>query len=163
MTKKYRLSALGLLAGGALVLGMHPAFASSVEVPFNASFSGGAAITSPSTSAFTGSGHATLMGRTTSAGHADFLPPEDSHCQGGVPNTNYETLTAVNGDTLSIVSDDVACPTGAWRFHGSGHWHVSGGTGRFANTTGEGTFDGHSDFTAGTFAATVSGKIVLRD
>ena len=36
----------------------------------------------------------------------------DSSCPGGLANDHYETLTAANGDTLMLISYDVACPTG---------------------------------------------------
>jgi hypothetical protein len=36
----------------------------------------------------------------------------------------------------------VGCPVSPYEFHGSGHWTVTGGTGRFAGVTGSGSADG---------------------
>jgi hypothetical protein len=76
-----------------------------------------------------------------------------------VANVNTETLTAADGDTLTLTSDDVACPIGPGVFHGSGNWVVTGGTGRFSGATGHGTLAGQSDFNRGVFAFRVTGAI----
>jgi hypothetical protein len=74
-------------------------------------------------------------------------------------------LTALNvfgkptRDTLTITSQDVACPIGPGQFQGSGHWSVSSGTGRFRHATGHGTFAGHVDFNAGTYTMTLIGTV----
>jgi hypothetical protein len=109
---------------------------------------------------FTGKGFATLLGAFTSTGQATVTGVDNTTCVGGVANTNVETLTNAHGDSVTVSSQDVACPTGPGQFHGSGHWTVTAGTGRFRNATGSGSFDGHSDFVAGTFAATMTGTIV---
>src|SRR5262249_2263759 len=83
-------------------------------------------------------------------------------CAGGVPNDQTEILTAANGDSLTIVSSDVACPVGdpaLLRFHGTGHWVVTGGTGRFSGVSGQGSYEGHGDFLQGTFDIELNGTI----
>lgn len=159
MFQKLHQSVLALLAVGALLLGASPAAAADSQVPFKVTFSGSAAISSPTTSTFVGTGHASHLGRITTSGRAD-ITGLDGSCPGGVANVNTETLTAANGDTITISSQDVACPTGPGQYHGTGHWTVVGGTGRFAGATGAGSFDGHSDFIAGTFEATLTGSIL---
>ena len=148
-------------AAGSLVLGAAAASAQDGQLPFRASFSGQVQFTGPTTTAFQGTGTATHMGVITTNGAADVTGHDDSTCAGGIANTHRETLTAANGDTLTLVSYDVACPTGPFQFHGTGHWTITGGTGRFAASTGEGTLDGDSDFNAGTFNIDLSGSIAL--
>jgi hypothetical protein len=81
-------------------------------------------------------------------------------CPRGFANINIETLTAANGDTLVLTGDhDEACPTGPNAVHGTGDWTVTGGTGRFAGATGQGTFDGVADFNRGTFSFQLTGTI----
>jgi hypothetical protein len=149
-----------LIAVAVLGLGASPAAAKNA-VPFSASFAG-AAIAAPDFSSvtFSGSGHATQLGVSTSAGYL-VLTAAPSPCAGGVPNDQYETFTAANGDTLSIISTDVGCPVDAtgFRFHGTGNWTVTGGTGRFSDATGSGTLEGHADFLAGTFSFDLTGSI----
>jgi hypothetical protein len=128
------------------------------QVPFKGSFSGTAVFGSNGAPVFNGTGNASHMGNSTSAGYVVFTSGTPA-CAGGVPNDNYETLTAANGDTLIILSHDVACPTGPYQYHGSGDWFVLGGTGRFANATGQGTFDGNSDFYLGVFNMVLDGTI----
>jgi hypothetical protein len=78
-----------------------------------------------------------------------------------VANVNTETLRAADGETLSIRSVDVGCPTGLGRFHGTGNWSVVGGTGRFAGAEGGGFADGNGNLIAGTFEMTLTGAIAL--
>ncbi len=134
------------------------ASAAGTQVPFQASYSGTAAFTSATTALFTGKGIATHLGSSTNENHITVSGP--SSCPGGFANINVETLTAANGDTLVLTGDhDQACPTGPNAFHGTGHWTVTGGTGRFAGATGQGTFDGSADFNQGTFSFQLTGTI----
>ena len=140
---------LGPTAGGALA---------DSSIPITAVFSGSAGFASPTQTVFVGSGTASHMGAITTNGHAD-VTGFDNSCSGGVANINTETLTAADGSTLTVVSNDVACPTGPGQYHGTGHWTVVGGTGRFAGTTGSGSLDGQSDFIVGTFDVRLTGQI----
>ncbi|HST25777.1 MAG TPA: hypothetical protein VLJ76_07280 [Gaiellaceae bacterium] len=130
------------------------------QVPFSASVSGTASFTSQTTTEFIGVGQATHMGRISSVGEVSFTPPNAAGCY---PNINIETLTAANGDQLVVRSDDQACPIGPTSFHGFGNWVVVGGTGRFADATGKGSFDGESDFgpgfSPGPFHFTLTGTV----
>jgi hypothetical protein len=139
------------------------ASAATHPLPFRATFSGTAQLTSPTSASFAGNGSATHLGRVTTVGNAVVTGLTNTICPAGFANTNVntETLTAANGDTLTIASDDEGCPTGPGQYHGTGHWTVTGGTGRFSGATGDGSFDGHSDFGAGTFAIDLTGTLVL--
>jgi len=152
--------AVTVLATVPLMLGLRPAFAGDGSVPFKASYSGSAAMTSQTTVSFNGSGSATHMGRVTNVGTISLTGP-DPTCDNGIANTNTENLTDELGDTLTIVSQDVSCPTGPGVFRGTGRWTVSGGTGRFAGATGEGSAGGGADFNAGTFTMFLDGTVRL--
>jgi hypothetical protein len=141
-----------------LVANAAGAAASSPGVPFYASFSGTGVLTSPYSAIFSGAGTALHMGSITTQGNAVVTGASDA-CPNGNTNTNTETLTAADGDTLTISSSDVGCPEGQLGFHGQGNWTVSAGTGRFAGVAGHGTFDGHSDFIAGTFEIQLDGTL----
>jgi hypothetical protein len=82
------------------------------------------------------------MGLSADSGQAYLTGP--GSCPNGFTNADYETLTAANGDTLTILSSNVACPTDGGYYHATGHWVVIGGTGRFSGTTGQGDMDCHS-------------------
>jgi hypothetical protein len=159
MTKTLHFST-ALLAVATLGLCSSSASAACRPIPFSARFSGSAAITGQTTTAFAGTGTATHMGHVTSDGHADITGPDGS-CSGGLANVNVEVLTDAHGDTLTVTSDDVACPTGPGQFHGTGQWTVTGGTGRFSGATGQGSLDGSSDFDAGTFTVRLTGNVTL--
>ena len=63
-----------------------------------------------------------------------------------------------------LTSYNVACPTGPLVFHGTGHWVVTGGTGRFSGATGQGTDAGTGDFTqGGEFTLQLTGTISARN
>ena len=55
----------------------------------------------------------------------------------------------------------MACPNSPGKYHGTGHWAVTGATGRFHAAAGQGSFDGNSDFNAGTFTMTLTGTLAL--
>jgi hypothetical protein len=154
------MTASVVMVGAVVVLAGQPAFAAGPNGLFKATFSGTAAFSSQTTTSFSGSGSATQLGHITTLGGA-VITGSDSSCPGGVANVNTETFTDNDGDTLTITSQDVACPTGPGTYHGTGHWSVTGGTGRFAGAVGQGSFDGHSDFNAGTFQAAVTGALTL--
>ena len=99
-------------------------------MPFLASYSGQATFTGETTVSFDGTGIATQLGLGDN--HADVtITGPDSSCPGGLANTHIETLTATNGDSLTITAHNVASPTDVMQFRGSGHWIVTAGTGRF--------------------------------
>ena len=134
------------------------------QVPVKARFSGTVAFTGTSSIALRGAGHSSLMGASTNDGIAVISgPPNTAGC---IPNVHTETLTAANGDQLVIESDDLACPIGPTSLHGTGHWHVVSGSGRFSGATGEGTFDGEADFgpsfSPGTFSFTLTGALARK-
>ena len=149
--------ALGLLA-------LSPAMAADGQVPFEARLAGTAEFTTPTTVEFHAAGHATHVGRFGGSGLALLESPTAS-CPGGtlgIPNVHTETLTAANGDELVVRMVNIGCPTGPFTFHGTGHWTVLGGTGRFQNVTGQGTSDGNADFESNTFELTLNGTLSHR-
>lgn len=155
------LAATVLVVAGALLFGAGPAAAASGQPTFKASFSGNA-LPGPDGVSFTGSGSATLMGRIATQGQAAIEGLSDS-CPGGIANVNTEILTDNDGDTLTIVSDDVACPVAPGLLHGTGRWTVTGGTGRFSGATGSGSLDGYLNFNTGTFNVNLAGTVASSD
>ena len=90
---------------------------------------------------FSGTGISTSLGLSTNAGYAQ-VTGFDSSCPGGLANVNYETLTGANGDSISLTSHDVGCEVSPGVYQGTGHWVVTGGTGRFSGATGQGPSSG---------------------
>lgn len=129
-------------------------------VPFKGSFTGTMAFTSQTTVAFSGTAQATHFGRSSTAGLATVL---GATAEGCIANSHTETITAANGDQLMFRAIDVACPIGPTTMHGTGHWVVTGGTGRFAGATGGGELEGVSNFgpgfSAGTYGYTLTGSL----
>ena len=160
MTRKRHMLVAMLITIGTIGIGANSASAAAGhQVPFRASYSGTAAFTSATTALFTGTGIASHLGRSTNVNHITVTGPATS-CSGGFANINVETLTAANGDTLELRGPhDVGCPTRPGVVHGTGDWTVTGGTGRFAGATGQGTFVGGADFNKGTFSFQLSGTI----
>jgi hypothetical protein len=156
-TKLWQLLAVTLLILlGTIGMGGNAAYAATM-VPFRGSYSGSADWNNGAP-LFSGTGISSHLGKGTNEGYVVFTTAPVS-CAGGVPNDNYETLTAANGDSLAIVSHDVGCPIGPGEYHGTGHWEVLGGTGRFSGATGQGTLDGHADFNHGVFSFLLIGTI----
>jgi hypothetical protein len=160
MIKKIAMAAAAVVAGAVLVVGGQPAFAAGPQANFRANLTGSAALTSQTSASFVGTGIATVVGPVSNTGSSVFTGSDPS-CPNSIANVNTETLTTINGDTLTIVSQDVACPTGPGTFHGTGQWKVTGGTGRFRGAAGAGTTDGHADFNSGTFTMNLVGWLLV--
>jgi len=162
MTRKRHILVVMLIAMGTIGIGANSASAAAGhQVPFRGSYSGTAAFNSATgTAVFTGTGIASDLGRSTNVNNITVLYPVSCSGGEGFANKNVETLTAANGDTLVLTGPhDVGCPTRPGVVHGTGDWTVTGGTGRFAGATGQGTFDGGADFNKGTFSFQLTGTI----
>jgi hypothetical protein len=84
---------------------------------------------------FTGGGPVTHMGKTTQTGTLTLGLPI---APGIFPGSGSVTITAANGDELTFDYEGVLnAATG----EGTGTFTFTGGTGRFADATGGGTFD----------------------
>ena len=113
----------------------------------------------PAHALFQGSGIASYLGLSTNENQITVTGVVNS-CPGGFTNKNVEWLTAANGDTLMLTGlHDVGCQTAPGVVQGTGDWTVTGGTGRFAGATGQGTFVGGANFTNHTFWFQLTGTI----
>jgi hypothetical protein len=151
-----------VLAIGLMAVALPNVSAAPGGASFVSSYAGTGAFTSASTVHFSGSGKATLLGASTNTGDV-VIHGLDPSCPGGLANTNVETLRAANGDVLVLTMQDVSCPVATNVYHGTGHWEVTGGTGRFLGATGQGSIEGDADFNQGTFAIAMVGTVVLAD
>jgi hypothetical protein len=159
MIRNFRMLAVILIALGAIGIGLRPVLADPVQVPFDASYSGTISLTDNQyVILFSGAGISSHLGLGANQGQI-VITGMDNSCSGGVANTNYERLTAANGDSLFLTSYDVACPIGSNVYRGGGNWTVTGGTGRFSRATGHGTLDGQSDFNQFVFTIHLTGVI----
>jgi hypothetical protein len=113
------------------------------------------------TMSFSGTGTGTAMGASTVQGYGEVIPVS-SLC---AVITGHATITAANGDQLTILLTDLACatPSATAVSDGTGSYRVSTGTGRFAGADGSGDVAVHADFTqgdaSGTFTLTLSGTL----
>ena len=153
-----RLIGASALAALLITTGLQPAFAAS-QVAFKASYSG--VITPPHGPPpvdLSGTGTASHLGKSTNSGHVAVTGP--SSCANGFAVQNDEVLTSTDdGDQITLTIHDESCPISSGVYHGVGTYVVTGGTGRFAGATGQGTFDGHGDFNQGTLTFTLTGTI----
>ena len=141
-----------------ITAGLQPAFAAN-QVSFTASYSG---VISPPHGPppvdLSGAGAASYLGKSTNRGHIAVTGP--SSCPNGFAVQNTEILTSSDdGDQITLTIADESCPISPGVYHGVGTYLVTGGTGRFAGASGQGTFDGHGDFNQGTFSFTLNGTI----
>jgi hypothetical protein len=149
-----------VLAVGTAGIGTNPANAADLHVPFFALYFGQAAFTNETSISFDGAGIATQLGYSSNHGDITLTGP-DSSCPGGLANIHVDTLTAANGDSITITAHDVACPIGPLQFRGSGTWVVTAGTGRFSDATGAGVINGGANFATQGFGFVMSGTIAV--
>jgi hypothetical protein len=105
---------------------------------------------------FVGGGPVTHMGNTTQAGTLTLEPPI---APGMFPGFGSVTIVAANGDSVSF---DYVGVLDALTGEGTGTFSFTTGTGRFADVSGEGTFDALIDLsfpTAQPMTVTLDGTI----
>lgn len=85
---------------------------------------------------FTGGGPVTHMGNTVQTGTL-ILMPVSPDLSVPIPGFGSVTITAANGDQLTFDYEGLLLASTG---EGIGTFTFTGGTGRFANATGEGTF-----------------------
>jgi hypothetical protein len=161
MIRKAQIAgASGLLLVATILVAAPNVAASTVPVPFVVNLSGTGGFSSPSAVEFTGSGVALVMGRVTDNGTATDFSPATTCPAGGIDNVHTELLTAEDGSTVTIVSQDVACWVSATRVY-CAHcpFSIVAGTGRLANARGSGELNGYLELADGTFAGTYTGTI----
>jgi hypothetical protein len=143
---------------GAFLLCAAPAVASADDqVPLRAAYTSNMTFTSQTTMTLVGEGHATQLGHATNAGSVAVVGA--APCDGGFIAVNDDTLTAANGDSISIEITETVCPVGPGIYSGTGTFVVLGGTGRFAGATGGGDWAGTGDFNVATVTCNLNGTI----
>lgn len=167
MNRKPRRSAGRLLVAAtgliAFATGAHAASAATPR-PFQAFYAGSFTPTSTGFSVV-GAGHATSLGLSTNLGTVVIQAQENPACPTtGFVVMNDEILTAANGDLVTLTILDKPCPVAGEPgiYDGISTYHITGGTGRFAGASGQGTFDGRGDFSDPsnlTFTYTFNGTI----
>jgi hypothetical protein len=151
--------AIGLLLTVALP---NMASAASTGAPFEATYTGNAAFTNATTIQSSGTGSARLLGASTTSG-ITVIDGADAACAGGLATTSTESLRTANRDVLVITIHYTACPVSSNVFHSTGHWEVTGGTGRFVGAAGQGTSECDVDFNAGRFVFRLTGRVALAE
>ena len=138
------LAASGIAVGSARAAGS--------GVPLKASISGTVSMTGDMTFALDG---------TVKANHMGSMKEYQANGVFTGPNTDSltETLTAANGDTLTIMCNQTLEAISPGVFRGIDEWTVIGGTGRFSNASGSGTGETQVDLNTGTFTKELTGAI----
>jgi len=158
--KRLLLNAFAMVATVVATLAIltAPVFAASMS-PFEAAFSGTAGFTGPTTGVYDGSGVSTKLGKATVHGEIQVIGAPA--CAGGFTATHSDVITAANGEKLYLTVFEDACPVApdSFKFHCIGTYNIIGGTGRYAEASGMGTFDGVVDFGQGQFQASYLGLI----
>lgn len=123
-------------------------------VPFEASVSATVDLTGAGTFELSGAGSRSIashLGRVGFGADGTLLDPTTA--------VLIETFTAANGDTLTIRCDQILDEIAPDVYRGTDRWTVIGGTGRFADATGEGTGETHIDLDTNTFTQEFDGAI----
>lgn len=150
---------VALLTLGFVLMGVTPAqAAASQPTPLKADVSGTVVSTGPGSFALTGAGNSTKLGRLADTGSVHITNVD---ANGVITDVMIETLTAANGDTLTLRCDQTATPSKPGVLHGVDTWTVIGGTGRFANATGSGTGTTDADLNKGKFTKSMTGSIAF--
>ena len=151
------LPLVAILALGLVATGANAASAAEPTVPFKASVSGTLSPTSPTTFALAGTGSASHLGNLKSYA-ANVVITSGTVGVTDVTDTLTETLTAANGDTLTLFCTQTATLSSGV-YHGTDRWTVIGGTGRFSGATGSGTGTTTVYLGTSTFTKQMTGSI----
>lgn len=148
-------------AAGLLAAGTNPARAAATQPrPFQSLVSGRILDTAtPLTFQLAGSGVASRLGASQHAGPVVINSMDPA--TGVITDTLTETFTALNGDTLTLLCQQIATPVapGSPQLQAVDQWVAIGGTGRFAGVTGSGTGSTFVDLAARTYVKQCIGSI----
>jgi hypothetical protein len=147
---------VAILALGFAGMGTGSAGAATRSLPFASLVSG--SVSGPNASgAFSlkAIGIATQLGTVTYAGSGQVT----GNVNGVLIDTLTETLTATNGDTLTVLCHQTANPKGPGVYDARDQWTVIGGTGRFRSASGSGVGITHIDLNVHTFTKASIGAI----
>jgi hypothetical protein len=134
------------------------AFAKPKPVPFEASVSG--TLSSGGDDLhflLDGTAIASHLGRSKYGGDVEIQTQDQQ--SGVITDILVETLTAANGDTLTILCQQTAVPISPGVYQATDAWAVIGGTGRFSDATGSGTGDTQIDLVKHVFTKHLTGSI----
>ena len=143
-----------LMVVAASGVAVRSASAAQTADPLKASVSGTVSLTGPSTFTLAGTVKANHIGSMRNYQATGVFT-------GPTTDTLTETITAANGDTLTILCDQVLEQISPGVFRGMDTWTVIGGTGRFSNATGSGTGETNVDLNTGTFTKQLIGVITI--
>jgi hypothetical protein len=133
-----------------------PVVSAQDQVPFRATFSDQFVVIACPVLCVTatGIGPAIHLGRASEVAHGTLDPATFDPTTGCAPDTSTATLTAANGDQVTLSTTGVFCQTSTTAFHESGTYQITGGTGRFSSASGSGTYT-----SIGTFSG-ASGTVI---
>jgi len=142
-------------------------------VPVNGALNGTYSITQLQSSPPLYAGHATATGNVSHLGKSTLTVDGQSSIDSDgnivpVPGTWSATLTAANGDKVFLSYHYPANDNAAGKYTLAGQYTITGGTGRFAEATGEGTYSAEGTYSVlpgvvnGQFAGSLSGDISTR-
>jgi hypothetical protein len=163
---RVRMVVAALAAAALLVTtDLNPILAAS-QVPFSATYSGSFHFIDQSHFTLAGAGNASYLGQSTNRGSVTVIGTTTCALGTGFVVHDVETLTSTgDGDQIAVAVDDTACPTVASQPLGTGVYHqvgtytVMGGTKRFADARGQGSFDCFGDFDHFTYTFSLNGTI----
>lgn len=158
---------LSIVAAGASLVAAQPAFAVGSEpqlVPFHGTFAGISEVQVALPRLFvagSSEGHATHLGAAVwTFDEIVTLGQVVAGCPTrGTTGTYAGTLTAANGDTITVVGSGAGCPTSPTTARILGAVTVTGGTGRFDGASGTLTSVTLVDQPARTFVVTFDGEV----
>lgn len=108
----------------------------------------------PERAVYSGTGKSRPFGPTSMQGVITITGPATG-CN-GFAATHEDTLTASNGDQVSVRIVEESCTTDGSAFTCAGTFTITGGTGRFANVSGGGTWSGSLTLNPATGGGTFS-------
>lgn len=164
MLKKF-VALVVLVTGSWQLAGTAVAAPGGTNLPFSATGSG--SVTGTLTSTLTGTVTGTHLGSGSFAGSA--VSNGVAFCGSGSASADISlNLTAADGSVISVVGTDQVCwdISHGFTFPFTGSYTIIGGTGRFANATGSGTFSGvtaYPSFPNGTISYAMKGTINLNE
>ncbi|MDH3500196.1 MAG: hypothetical protein OEM97_08750 [Acidimicrobiia bacterium] len=138
------------------VLGATPALAMPPSGPVSVYVDGALVQTSEVIFSLDGLGVGQRIGGFSYHGEVVITGVDES---GTITDTLTETLTMPNGDTLTILCQQVAVEVAPGVLAGTDEWTVIGGTGRYAGATGSGSGTTVADLNMGTFTKVFDGAI----
>lgn len=130
----------------------------TAPVPIKINLAGKFTFTSETSADMSGEGISSHIGNSVSNGHMAIVGSSQT-CPNGIVIAANEAIASADGDLVFLTLSLVGCPNEQGIYAVDGTFQITGGTGKFAQATGGGTYEALANFGEASYVCLAKGTI----